>query len=65
MDHEITVDDKLYWLLGKGRPAAHSRRASYAVATADEATVDPSVGGTRYIDDIALVVGTRGMAPSS
>ena len=28
--------------------------ANYAIANADEATVDPSVGGTRYIDDFAL-----------
>lgn len=28
--------------------------AGYAVANADEATVDPSVGGTRYVDDFAL-----------
>jgi DNA-binding beta-propeller fold protein YncE len=28
--------------------------ANYAVATADEATVDPSVGGTRYLDDMAV-----------
>jgi DNA-binding beta-propeller fold protein YncE len=28
--------------------------ADYAIAVADEATVDPSVGGTRYIDDFAV-----------
>jgi DNA-binding beta-propeller fold protein YncE len=28
--------------------------ADYAIAEADEASVDPSVGGTRYIDDFAL-----------
>ena len=28
--------------------------ANYAVATADEATVDPSVGGTQYIDDMSV-----------
>jgi DNA-binding beta-propeller fold protein YncE len=28
--------------------------ADYAIAVADEATVDPSVGGTRYIDDYAV-----------
>ena len=28
--------------------------ANYAVATADEATVDPSVGGTRYLDDMSV-----------
>lgn len=28
--------------------------AGYAVATADEATVDPAVGGTRYVDDFAV-----------
>jgi DNA-binding beta-propeller fold protein YncE len=28
--------------------------ADYAVAVADEATVDPAVGGTRYIDDFAV-----------
>jgi DNA-binding beta-propeller fold protein YncE len=28
--------------------------ASYAIAVADEATVDPSVGGVRYIDDFAV-----------
>ena len=27
--------------------------ANYAIATADEATVDPSVGGTRYLDDMS------------
>jgi YVTN family beta-propeller protein len=28
--------------------------ANYAIANADEATVDPAVGGTRYIDDFAI-----------
>lgn len=28
--------------------------AAYAVANADEATVDPAVGGTRYVDDFAI-----------
>ena len=28
--------------------------ADYAIAVADEATVDPSVGGTRYLDDFAV-----------
>jgi DNA-binding beta-propeller fold protein YncE len=28
--------------------------ANYAIAVADEATVDPSVGGVRYIDDFAV-----------
>ena len=28
--------------------------AGYAIANADEATVDPAVGGTRYIDDFAI-----------
>lgn len=28
--------------------------ADYAIANADEATVDPAVGGTRYIDDFAI-----------
>jgi YVTN family beta-propeller protein len=27
---------------------------NYAIATADEATVDPAVGGTRYLDDFAV-----------
>ena len=28
--------------------------ANYAIATADEATVDPAIGGTRYVDDFAV-----------
>jgi YVTN family beta-propeller protein len=28
--------------------------ANYAIANADEATVDPAVGGTRYVDDFAI-----------
>ena len=28
--------------------------ANYAIAVADEATVDPSVGGVRYVDDFAV-----------
>src|SRR6266702_4115755 len=28
--------------------------AGYAVANADESTVDPAVGGTRYVDDFAI-----------
>jgi YVTN family beta-propeller protein len=28
--------------------------ADYAIATADEATVDPAVGGTRYVDDFSI-----------